>query len=398
MSVDPSDVWDGLPRLSARTLDLERRAQAWREGEAARAAFAWLGASGGLDDVAFDRPEVEARASALGRPGLVAQLRWPRLRTRLAIGVEVPIVHAVVDRLLGFDRPFADGRLQTTPVEWGVWTYLVARAVEEIAAAGASPFRFGGAAEADAPDLSIDRVGPSPFDVEGLGEVVTIRWAVRVGGVAGAIRLWLPASLASYWADSPPPPDSRPPFPPAAVDFGSDWRAVVGASPMPLGLRKLRVGAVLPLSGSRLGGTPDDLAGALDLSCRAAGAGPEYRILVEPAPGSSGRRVRVAGPLLQQRPSRQGDAAMSPDSPRSSSPGPSPVADPLDVPVTLTVELGRVSLPVSRLADLKPGDVLELNRHSREPVEITSNGRLVARGDLVLIDAELGVRVTSVFL
>jgi flagellar motor switch/type III secretory pathway protein FliN len=53
---------------------------------------------------------------------------------------------------------------------------------------------------------------------------------------------------------------------------------------------------------------------------------------------------------------------------------------------------------VSRLADLKPGDVVELSRHSRAPVELTSNGRLVARGELILIDTDLGVRVTSVFL
>ena len=75
-----------------------------------------------------------------------------------------------------------------------------------------------------------------------------------------------------------------------------------------------------------------------------------------------------------------------------------PVVDPLDAPVTLTVELGRLSLPLSRLADLKAGDVLELNRHGREPVEITSGGRTVARGDLVLIGDELGVRVTTVLL
>jgi flagellar motor switch protein FliN len=66
--------------------------------------------------------------------------------------------------------------------------------------------------------------------------------------------------------------------------------------------------------------------------------------------------------------------------------------------VTLVVELGRVNLPLSRVADLKPGDVVELGRHSREPVELTSGGRLVARGELVLIDTELGVRVTHVFL
>ncbi|AMV39034.1 FliM/FliN family flagellar motor switch protein [Planctomyces sp. SH-PL62] len=387
-------VWDGLPRLSAWTLALERRAEAWREAERTRAGFAWIAPPGGLD-VAFDRPEVEGRAAALGRPGLVAQFRWPRLRTRLAFGVEVPIVHAVVDGLLGFDRPFADVRLQTTPVEWGVWTYLVTRALEQIADSGASPFRFGGQVESDAPDLSIDRVGPSPFDVEGLGEVVTIRWAVRVGSVAGAVRLWIPASLAVYWVDSPPHPRPRPPFPPSAVDLASEWRAVAGRASMPLGLEKLRVGAVLPLARSRLAGTPTELAGSLDLICRAGGDGPEYRIAVEPAPGSSGRRVRVAGPLLQ-RSFTPGDEVMS----TSSEPArpESPVADPLDAPVTLTVEIGRLSLPVSRLADLKPGDLLELNRHTREPVEITSGGRLIARGDLVLIDAEMGVRVTSVFL
>ena len=85
---------------------------------------------------------------------------------------------------------------------------------------------------------------------------------------------------------------------------------------------------------------------------------------------------------------------MSAEPPRTAT----PVVDPLDAPVTLTVELGRLTVPLSRLADLKPGEVLEVNRHSREPVEISSNGRIVARGDLVLIGDELGVRVTSVFL
>ncbi|WP_435006741.1 FliM/FliN family flagellar motor switch protein [Tundrisphaera lichenicola] len=71
---------------------------------------------------------------------------------------------------------------------------------------------------------------------------------------------------------------------------------------------------------------------------------------------------------------------------------------PADVPVTLTVELGRINLSLGRVADLKPGDVLELGRHSREPVELTSGGKLIARGELVQIDNELGVRVIHVFL
>ena len=89
---------------------------------------------------------------------------------------------------------------------------------------------------------------------------------------------------------------------------------------------------------------------------------------------------------------------MSQSSPASNPPSPAPEVAPVDVPVTLAIELGRVNLTLSRLADLKPGDVIELSRHSRAPVELTSNGRLVARGELILIDTDLGVRVTSVFL
>lgn len=392
MSVDappPADVWEALPRLSRRALELERRAWTWMDGPAVQAAFAWLKHDG--LNVTFDRPEVEFRGSGLTRPGLVAQLRWPRLRTRLAFGVEVPIVHAVVDSLLGFDRPFEEARLQTTPVEWGVWTYLVVRSVEEIAASGASPFRFGGRPEEDVLDVSIDRVGPSAFEIEGLGEITTIRWTVRVGDVAGAVRLWLPSSLATYWIDPKPAPKPRPPIPPAAVETASEWRVVAGSSSLSRGLASLRVGGVLPLAGPRLTGPPESPEGSLWLTT--AGVGTDYRIAVRIEPGTSGRRICIVG-SLELTPFSPGNAEMSVEPPRPAA----PVVDPLDAPVSLTVELGRLTVPLSRLADLKAGEVLELNRHSREPVEVSSNGRVVARGDLVLIGDELGVRVTSVFL
>ena len=46
-------------------------------------------------------------------------------------------------------------------------------------------------------DLILDRVGPDPFDPSGLGSIVTVRWPVRIGDVAGAVRLWLPESMVS---------------------------------------------------------------------------------------------------------------------------------------------------------------------------------------------------------
>ncbi len=69
-----------------------------------------------------------------------------------------------------------------------------------------------------------------------------------------------------------------------------------------------------------------------------------------------------------------------------------------DLPITLTVELGRLSLSLSRLANLKPGDVLGLMRNSTEPIELTSGDRLVARGELVQMDQELGVRILQILI
>ncbi len=80
----------------------------------------------------IERPEVLWRASGVGRPGLIIQLTAPRLGTRLALGVEIPLAHQIVDRLLGFDRPFAQSRLQITPVEWGIWSFLVLRALDAL--------------------------------------------------------------------------------------------------------------------------------------------------------------------------------------------------------------------------------------------------------------------------
>ena len=164
---------------------------------------------------------------------------------------------------------------------------------------------------------------------------------------------------------------------------------------MPDGLRRLRVGGVLPLVDPPLTGAPGDPAGPIEMVCDPGGSDAAWRIAVEAVAGTSAGRFRVAGPLVHQPGTASSlnlgnDIAMSPHDQDAPSP--------LDAPVTLTVELGRINLAVSRLADLKPGDVLEVGRHSREPVEITSSGRLVARGELILIDTELGVRVTSVFL
>ncbi len=67
-----------------------------------------------------------------------------------------------------------------------------------------------------------------------------------------------------------------------------------------------------------------------------------------------------------------------------------------DVEMTLTAEIGRTRLPVRQVLDLVPGSVLELDRAAGSPADVMVNGRLVARGEVVVIDEEYGVRITEI--
>lgn len=67
-----------------------------------------------------------------------------------------------------------------------------------------------------------------------------------------------------------------------------------------------------------------------------------------------------------------------------------------EVPLDVTVELGRAVMKVRSLLSLREGSVIELNRAPGAPVDVLVNGRLVARGDVVVVDDEFGVRITEV--
>jgi flagellar motor switch protein FliN/FliY len=67
-----------------------------------------------------------------------------------------------------------------------------------------------------------------------------------------------------------------------------------------------------------------------------------------------------------------------------------------DVPVRVSVVLGRTKMPVSDLLKLNTGTVVELDRQVGEAVEIYVNDRLVARGEIVLVENRLGVTMTEI--
>lgn len=68
----------------------------------------------------------------------------------------------------------------------------------------------------------------------------------------------------------------------------------------------------------------------------------------------------------------------------------------LDVQLQVSVELGRSNLPIRDILALRSGSVIELDKLAGEPADVSINGTLIARGEVVVVDEKFGVRITEV--
>lgn len=68
----------------------------------------------------------------------------------------------------------------------------------------------------------------------------------------------------------------------------------------------------------------------------------------------------------------------------------------LDVPLQVTVELGRTKKSIKEILELTNGSIVELDKLAGEPVEIQVNGKYLAKGEVVVIDENFGVRITDI--
>ena len=97
------------------------------------------------------------------------------------------------------------------------------------------------------------------------------------------------------------------------------------------------------------------------------------------------------GPAVDVRP-----AAFQPLGGGGSGGAPSPIDLIADIPVRVTVELGKARKSVSEILALTTGAVVELDKMAGEPVDILVNGKLIAHGEVVVIDENFGVRITDI--
>lgn len=68
----------------------------------------------------------------------------------------------------------------------------------------------------------------------------------------------------------------------------------------------------------------------------------------------------------------------------------------LDIPLKVTVELGRTKMPIREILQLGQGSVVELTKFAGEPLEVLVNDKLVARGEVVVVNEKFGIRLTDI--
>jgi flagellar motor switch protein FliN/FliY len=110
-----------------------------------------------------------------------------------------------------------------------------------------------------------------------------------------------------------------------------------------------------------------------------------------PAPAPAAPRAQSPSPAVDVRP-----AAFQPLGGGGGGGARSPIDIIADIPVRVTVELGKTRKSVSEILALTNGAVIELDKMAGEPVDILVNGKLIAKGEVVVIDENFGVRITDI--
>ena len=114
--------------------------------------------------------------------------------------------------------------------------------------------------------------------------------------------------------------------------------------------------------------------------------------------GGGGETEPASAPAVAARPVEPARSVFAPlDEPEAASGVEAQNLDiVMDIPLEVSVELGRKRMSIRDILDLGSGSIVELDRVAGEPVDLLVNGRLVARGEVVVIEDNFGVRITEI--
>ncbi len=133
-------------------------------------------------------------------------------------------------------------------------------------------------------------------------------------------------------------------------------------------------------------GTEEDIMAQWEAALKEAGAEGEAPAEESPAETEAPATTAVETPKLEE---------FREAAPQTEGPHPD-LEFILDIPLEVSVEIGRTKMIINDLLKLSQGSIIELNKMAGEPVEIYVNGKLMARGEVVVVNERFGVRLTEI--
>jgi flagellar motor switch protein FliM len=350
----------------------------------------------------------------IGDPTFLAVLAPQPNKTRGFLEVELGLAHAAIDMLLGGGGEAISLR-PLTDLEEGVMTYVIIETLKAL-----SP-----TVDPSLPRLRLEGVSRGFEDaVQLIGDetyLAVVQLRASFGAHSGYVRIFIPATVL---AGANPPSDAAVRQARRAADAGAHanrlsavktWlRAEIAQVEISAAdLKQVRERDVVLVEG--VTARPDKGEGGTAKLKIGPGRNGHFDAEVVVENGRYHAKLTAlvaegdgAGDALEEEPLDLSEAAKPED---STNPGTNPrakdgkVDETLkgsegaellnDIPLQVAVELARVPITAEEVVALKVGQVIDLNRVAGEPIDLSVNGKIVARGELVEVDGNLGVRVLS---
>ncbi len=354
----------------------------------------------------------------VGEPTFMAVLAPLPHKTRGFMEVDLSLAHAAIDMLLGGAGETVALR-PLTDIEEGVMTYVLIETLKTLAPSldpGLPRLRLEGL---------VSGVDEATAMVAEEAQMVVVQLKVVLGAQTGYVRLFVPATVLSMVN---PPADGEMRRMRRRADIFANIRRLAGvktwlraeigqAEIQSADLVELREGDVVLVD--QLTARPDKGEGGTArlrvglgrvgwLDAEISVEAGRYRAKVTGfQPGEAARQATAAEPDGGAEMVNTADAFDEEANPDVTNPNlegenvdestlKSEGAELLnDIPLQIAVELARVPVTAEEVVSLRVGQVLDLNRVPGEPVELSVNGKIVARGELVEVEGHLGVRVLS---
>jgi len=323
---------------------------------------------------------------------------------KILVELDMALVGFAIERLLGGTGEGAQILRPLTEIEEGVLSFVILKLLQHMNTGWQNGAQLS---------LSLDRFAAKLADLQPLVDaeagyhLVGVR--VSVGRTNGYARILLPQSLVQKSFASPAGVGA-----PTAQELAYMRKCLpslgdlvvqgrVEAATLDLGpdeLRQLEAGDIIILENHQLQKTADGLAGGAFIKL---GLGKNGGLAGQVVCEGDHARFQVTEILIQEEPV---ESAMVQDADNKGVVGDTGAGqeDNLegthgllrDVPAPVVVELGRIKLNAAQVTRLRSGQIIRLPRGPNDPVDLVVNGKLFARGELIEVDGELGVRLTQV--